>query len=51
MLPLDVGDAADDVDPLDWCTRPCGLGDRDFDFLLGMCVGVAALSKSSSSDG
>jgi hypothetical protein len=49
MLPLDVGEA-DDAVPLESRTRPCGLGDRDFDFLLGMCVGVAALSKSSSSD-
>jgi hypothetical protein len=51
MLPLDVGDVAVDADPLESRTRPCGLGDRDFDFLLGMCVGVAALSKSWSSDG
>jgi hypothetical protein len=50
MLPLEVGDAVDDADPLESRTRPCGLGDRDFDFLLGMCVGVAALSKSSSSE-
>ena len=33
ISPLDVGDA-EDVDPLASCTRPRGLGDRDFDFLL-----------------
>ena len=51
MLPFEVGDA-DEADPLvsSW-TRPRGLGERDFDFLLGICdVGVAAASKSSLSD-
>jgi len=50
ISPLDVGDA-EDVDPLVSCTRPRGLGDRDFDFLLGMCeccADVAALSNCSS---
>lgn len=50
MSPFVVGDA-DEVDPLASRTRPRGLGERDFDFLLGMCewcVGGAALSKCSS---
>ena len=50
ISPLDVGDA-EDVDPLASCTRPRGLGDRDFDFLLGICeccADVVALSNGSS---
>ena len=50
ISPLDFGDA-EDIDPLASCTRPRGLGDRDFDFLLGIsecCVGVVALSNCSS---
>lgn len=50
ISPLDVGDA-EDVDPLASCTRPRGLGDRDFDFLLGICeccADVVALSNCSS---
>jgi hypothetical protein len=51
ISPFEVGDVADEVDPLESCTRPRGLGDRDLDFLLGMCsccAEVAALSKCSS---
>jgi hypothetical protein len=52
ISPFEMGDA-DVVDPLLSGTRPRGLGDRDFDFLLGMCdwfAGVATLSKSSSNE-
>lgn len=50
ISPFDVGDA-EDVDPFASRTRPRGLGDRDFDFLLGICeccAGLVALSKCSS---
>lgn len=42
MSPFAV-EAVDEVDPFASYARPRGLGERDFDFLLGMCD--AALSK------